>query len=198
MASPAPARSSPLQPHDWLRAASQRLASDGVEFVRIELLARDLGVSKGSFYWHFRDRDDLLAKLLGQWEREEADWLDAPVTGIHSAASRWARFVNRCAAPDRLRLEAAIRSWARKDVRVASRVKAIESRRANYLEGILRETGFSSFAAAQWADLALLIYLGWLDRITRDSEFQSDGTPLSELLSHMILAASAKSHPSAS
>jgi AcrR family transcriptional regulator len=198
MASPAPARSSPLQPHDWLRAASRRLASDGVDFVRIELLARDLGVSKGSFYWHFRDREDLLAKLLGQWEREEADWLDAPVAGIHSAASRWARFVNRCAAPDRLRLEAAIRSWARKNARVASRVKAIESRRGSYLEGILRETGFSPFAAAQWADLALFVYLGWLDRITRDADFQHAGTPLAELLSHMILAASSKSHSSAS
>lgn len=193
MASPAPARTSPLQPGDWLRAASLRLASDGVEFVRVELLARDLGVSKGSFYWHFKDRDDLLAKLLGQWEREETDWLDAPVAGIHSAASRWARFVNRCSAQDRLRLEAAIRSWARKDPRVAARVKAIESRRTAYLAEILRETGFTSFAAAQWADMALLTYLGWLDRITRDPESQVNGTPLSELLSHMILAASAKS-----
>lgn len=194
MASPAPARSAPLQPIDWLHAASRRLASDGVEFVRVELLARDLGVSKGSFYWHFRDRDDLLAKLLGEWEREETDWLDAPVAGIHSAASRWARFVNRCAASNRLRLEAAIRSWARKEARVALRVKAIESRRARYLEGILRETGFSPFAAAQWADLALFVYLGWLDRITRDPELQNAGTPLSELLSQMILAASSKSH----
>lgn len=198
MASPAPARSSPLQPLDWLLAASRRLASDGVEYVRIELLARDLGVSKGSFYWHFKDRDDLLAKLLGQWEREEADWLEAPLAGIHSAASRWARFVNRCSSRERVRLEAAIHSWARKDPRVASRVKTIESRRAAYLAEILSETGFTSFAAAQWADMALLIYLGWLDRITRDPEFQSNGTPLSELLSHMVLAASAKSHPSPS
>lgn len=194
MASPAPVRSSPLQPLDWLHSASLRLASDGVEFVRVELLARDLGVSKGSFYWHFRDREDLLAQLLGGWEKEEKDWLEAPVAGIHSAASRWARFVNRCAAPDRLRLEAATRSWARKDARVAVRVKALEARRASYLAEILRETGFSTFAAAQWADLLLLAYLGWLDRVTRDPEFQTSGTPLSELLSQMVLAASAKSH----
>ena len=195
MASPAPARSSPLQPDDWLRAATARLASDGVELVRVELLARDLGFSKGSFYWHFRDRDDLLSQLLGRWEKEEANWLEAAITGVHSAASRWARFLNRCGAPERLRLEAGIRSWARKDSAVASRVSAIERRRTIYLDAILREIGFTPAAAAQWSELALLTYLGWVDRASRDPEFNHSGPPISELLSDMLLAASSKSHP---
>ena len=48
-----------------------RLAEHGVESVRVEVLARDLGVSKGSFYWHFRDRGELLEKLLARWEDGE-------------------------------------------------------------------------------------------------------------------------------
>ena len=194
MASSATARSAPLQPDNWLQAAASRLASGGVDLIRVELLARDLGVSKGSFYWHFRDREDLLGQLLSRWEGEEIDWLDAPVSGIHSAPSRWARFVNRFAAAERLRLEAGVRAWARKDAVVAYRVAVVEKRRVDYLEAILRETGFSAFAAGQWAELTMLTYLGWVDRATRDPEFEISGAPLSELLSHMILADSAKSN----
>ncbi|HUO34822.1 MAG TPA: TetR/AcrR family transcriptional regulator [Candidatus Acidoferrum sp.] len=194
MASSAPARTSPLQPADWLRVASLRLASDGVESVRVELLARDLGVSKGSFYWHFRDRDDLLSQLLGKWENEEVGWIEAAVTGIHSPPSRWARFVRHCSSPEHLRLEAGIRSWARKEPGVAFRVSTIEKRRASYLEGILGEIGFAPPAASQWSELALLTYLGWVDRASRDPEFHNSGPALSELLSDMILAASAKSN----
>lgn len=196
MASPAPARSSPLQPDDWICAATSRLSSQGIEAVRVELLARDLKVSKGSFYWHFRDRADLLSQLLGQWEKEERNWLEAAVAGVHSAPSRWARFLNRCAAPERQKLEAAIRAWAREDATVAHRVATIEKRRAAYLEAILVETGFAPVAAAQWSQLALLTCLGWMDRATRDPEFRAAGPGLSELLSDMILAASSKSNAS--
>jgi AcrR family transcriptional regulator len=159
------------------------------------LLARDLGVSKGSFYWHFRDREDLLSKVLKQWEAEELNWLEAAVAGIHSAPARWARFVNRGAAADQLRLESGIRSWARRNPAVALRVSRIEKRRASYLESILREIGFTASAAAKWSDLTLLVSLGWGDRASHDQEFQTSGPSLSELLSDMILAASSKSSP---
>ena len=50
----------PFHRDDWIRAAVARLSDLGIEAVRVEVLARDLGVSKGSFYWHFRNRIDLL------------------------------------------------------------------------------------------------------------------------------------------
>ncbi len=65
-----------LQPNHWIQAGIARLASDGIESVRIELLARDLRVSKGSFYWHFRDREDLLGKILAHWETDERNRLE--------------------------------------------------------------------------------------------------------------------------
>jgi AcrR family transcriptional regulator len=67
MASATALKTSPLQPDDWIRAGFARLAGEGIEAVRIELLARDLGVSKGSFYWHFQDREELLAKMFARW-----------------------------------------------------------------------------------------------------------------------------------
>ena len=63
------------------------------DLLRLEFilsLARDLGVSKGSFYWHFQDREELLGKMLDRWEHEETEWLSATVV-TPRAAARWAR-----------------------------------------------------------------------------------------------------------
>src|ERR1035438_2182029 len=59
-----------LNRDDWLKAARLALLTGGVEAVRVEKLARNLRVTKGSFYWHFKDREELLALLLREWEEE--------------------------------------------------------------------------------------------------------------------------------
>ena len=73
MASPAPLKSPALQPDDWILAAFARLSAEGIDAVRIEVLARELRVSKGSFYWHFQDREELIGKMLARWELEESN-----------------------------------------------------------------------------------------------------------------------------
>jgi len=196
-AAPAPLKSAPLQPQDWVRAASARLAQDGIEAVRVEVLARDLGVSKGSFYWHFRDREEMLSALLTQWEEQETAWLNAGGGSDCSAAARWAVFVERGAAAARSRFEAALHGWARHDARVATRVAAIENRRRAFIAEVLEDVGFPRDGAESWAEIALLLYLGWLDRSTRDAEFNVSGPGLGEFLSELVLAASARL-PSAS
>jgi AcrR family transcriptional regulator len=192
MASATALKTSPLQPDDWLRAAFARLASEGIESVRVELLARDLGVSKGSFYWHFQDREELLGRMFDRWEKEEIEWLDETVI-TPKAAARWARFVRHCTEPQLARLESAMRIWSRRDERIAARITAIERKRTAHIASVLRAIGFAAPAAESWAEIALLVYLGWLDRITRDSEFQSSGRTLDEFFSDLILAASDRS-----
>jgi len=187
-----PKRSSPrLKPRDWIEAGFSRLASQGVESVCVEVLARDLGVSKGSFYWHFRDRGDLLDQMLAQWERGELDWL-APNLGDEGAASRWARLVRRTADPERMRIELALREWARRDERVARRLALVEGRRAGFIAGVLREVGFHGSAAESWSEVVLLVSLGWLDRATRDREFELAHRGLGDFLSELVLAASGR------
>jgi len=188
MATPAPARSPSLLPDNWLRAAENRLAQHGIESVRVEVLARDLGVSKGSFYWHFRDRSELLDKLLTRWEDSEIAWLNAESTA--APASRWANFIARTANADRARLEIALRAWSRSDERVSARVAAIEKRKSRLIADILREIGFPSSAANSWSETVELICLGWLDRSTRESQSENSDRNLSELLSEFLLAAS--------
>ena len=192
MASATALKASPLQPDDWIRAAFARLAAEGIEAVRIELLARDLGVSKGSFYWHFQDREELLAKMFERWEKDENDWLDETVI-TPKAAARWARFVHHCTDLQLARLESAMRTWSRRDERIAARISAIEKKRIAHIASVLRAIGFVAPAAESWAEITLLVYLGWLDRATRDLEFQVSGRTLDEFFSDLILAASDRS-----
>ena len=192
MASATALKASPLQPDDWIRAAFARLAAEGIEAVRIELLARDLGVSKGSFYWHFQDREELLAKMFDRWEKDENEWLDETVI-TPKAAARWARFVHHGADLQLARLESAMRTWSRRDERIAARISAIEKKRIAHIASVLRAIGFVAPAAESWAEITLLVYLGWLDRATRDLEFQVSGRTLDEFFSDLILAASDRS-----
>jgi AcrR family transcriptional regulator len=190
-AAPAPLKSAALQPVDWVRAASARMSREGIEAVRVEVLARDMRVSKGSFYWHFRDREDLLNTMLTHWEGEETAWLRKAAGGEESAA-RWATLVEHGADPERCRFEAALRQWARLDHRVAVRVAAVEKGRREFIADVLQNVGFAPRAADSWADLVQLAYLGWLDRSTRDAEFRLAGRGLGEFLSELVLAASAR------
>ena len=91
-----------------------------------------------------------------------------------------------------MRLEVALRAWARGDERVAARIAAVEKRKSRLIADVLREIGFTEAAAGSWSELVLLICLGWLDRATRDRQFELAGRSLGELLSEFILAASAR------
>src|ERR1700739_4772478 len=111
MASPAPIRApkaAPLQRADWIRAAFARLALDGIDAVRVEVLARDLHVSKGSFYWHFRDRDELAGAMLEQWDEDERAQVEGDVGVGRTAAARWAELVAHLTDKAHSRLEAAL------------------------------------------------------------------------------------------
>lgn len=189
MASAAPAPSNSLHPKDWIDAASTRLAQHGVEALRVESLARELRVSKGSFYWHFRDRADLLERVLAGWEADELRWMEDKQLESMAAARRWATIVEMTADPERVRMRVAIRAWARADERVAARVVEIEKKNLGIITSVLREIGFSRADAESWAQIAMLVCLGWLDRRSRDRHVSSSG--LGDFLSELILAASA-------
>jgi AcrR family transcriptional regulator len=189
--SPKLAKALPLQPNDWILAALARLSALGVDAVRIEVLARDLRVSKGSFYWHFRDRQDLLDNVLAHWERGALAGFAVDDTTA-GAARRWASIVQATADPTRIRLEASVRSWARRDAGVARRVAVVEQKKAAVIASVLKDIGFAGPASETWSEVALLLCLGWLDRATRDRQFQLAGRSLGDFLSEMVLAASSR------
>ena len=83
-AGPAPALSS----QDWVRAALRLIAREGVAAVAVEPLARELGVTKGSFYWHFANRDALIQAALGAWEADQGRDVVARYEGIADSRKR--------------------------------------------------------------------------------------------------------------
>jgi AcrR family transcriptional regulator len=195
MASTAPIKSPSLQPLDWIHAAYARLSAEGIDAVRVEVLARELGVSKGSFYWHFRDREDLLDKMLGHWEMEENGWFEGIASFNRSAAARWAQFVERVSQPDRARLLIGFHSWARRDPGVAGRIAALEAKRSRLIADVLQDIGLSRAAAETWSQVVHYAFLGWLDRSTREPDPATPSRQLGDILSELIRAASANATP---
>lgn len=180
-----------LNRDDWVGAGLEVLGSSGVDSVRVETLAKHLRISKGSFYWHFKDREDLLDAMLARWEAQQGDWLAADDRIGTNPAETWAKLLEVISRPEYGRLDLGVFSWAREDDQVRRRVSEVEKRRLAHLGHIFREIGFNSRQAEQWAGAALLAYVGWVDRATRDVMFRESGPDLATVLSRIILAASA-------
>jgi AcrR family transcriptional regulator len=180
-----------LEREDWIRAGLDLLGSKGVESVRVETLAKKLRISKGSFYWHFKDRGDLLEAILRSWELQQSDWESEEGALAGNAAEKWARLLEVVSRPEYGRVDLAIFSWAREDEKVRRRVSEVEKRRIAYLTRVFREVGFNARQAEEWAGATLLAYVGWVDRATRDAAFRDSGPDLAAVLSRIILAASA-------
>jgi len=120
---------------DWIAAGRKALARGGTEAVRVEPLARELGATKGSFYWHFHDRATLLAALLDNWEQTVVDDVMAQIErGGGDARDRLRRlFALAGSQRDLPAVELAIRDWARRDPSVARRLKRVDNRRFDYM-----------------------------------------------------------------
>lgn len=185
------AKSSRLDREQWVTAGLGVLRSSGIEAVRVETLAKHLRISKGSFYWHFKDREDLLDAMLASWEAQQSDWQAGNGGQSRNAAENWANLLEVISQPEYGRLDLAIFSWAREDESVRRRVSEVEKRRLTHLGRIFRAIGFQPREAEQWAGTALLAYVGWVDRATRDAAFRETGPDLPAVLSRIILAASA-------
>lgn len=149
---------------DWLRVAELALIRDGVDTVKILTLAVELDVSRSSFYWYFKNRDDVLAALLDQWE----DRNTKPI--LHQCA-RNAACLNaavcnffRCFIDPALfdrHLEFAVRAWARQDAAVRSRIDAADATRLDAVEAMFQRHGCHS-AEAEWrARMLYFMQLGY-------------------------------------
>jgi AcrR family transcriptional regulator len=130
---------------DWLAAARRVLVAEGVERVKIAVLAHELQVARSSFYWYFADREELTDALLDEWAQhntlsiiERAERPAETITGALLA-------VFECYADPRLfdaQLEFAVREWARRDDRVRARLAEADSRRIDALAALHRRFGY--------------------------------------------------------
>jgi AcrR family transcriptional regulator len=123
---------------EWVDEGLRALAAGGPDAVRIEPLARFLGVTKGGFYWHFDDRRALLDEMLDEWERRSVDEVIAAIEAEGGDARTRLRglFALAMSRPDVLRIDLAVRDWARREGSVAERLRRVDNRRMDYMRGL--------------------------------------------------------------
>lgn len=156
----------------WLKAAFAELAHSGVEGVRIEVLAKNLGVTKGGFYRRFKDKGALLAEMLSEWSQGRIAAIEqqASLDG-DSARDRLRdliRLYSQRVNTQAIAIELAIRQWARADEAAASAVASVDAARLQNVGQLYRATGLSAEEAEARAFLFYCFLFGqsliFLDR----------------------------------
>jgi len=136
----------PLDARAWVETAFDALAVGGIEAVRVDRLAKTLGVSRGSFYWHFKDRAALHMAMLKEWRRRASFQVFVRLERAHGpVGERIQRLLSLPQAGGRAaraaNIELAVRLWARQDPRAADAVADIDRRRLHYFESLFRRQG---------------------------------------------------------
>ena len=121
----------------WIRQGLRALAEGGPDAVRIEPLAKELGVSRGGFYWHFEDRGALLTAMLDTWEQATTQEVAERLESAGGDTSAKLRRLFTMTSPSVVQTDLAIRDWARRDHAVAGRLRRIDNRRMDYLRALL-------------------------------------------------------------
>ena len=164
---------STLTKDDWLKAAMELLRTRGIGGVRVLPLAKQLGVSRGSFYWHFEDREDLLRCMLEWWDREMTDSVIQFANASRGSAQRRLMAVAEdVVRSQRNRYETAIRTWAEGDKRAAKTLRRVVHKRLDYINSLFREAGFTPAEARARGDL-LAVYIMSEDSILADETVET-------------------------
>lgn len=140
--------SSRLGTADWLDAGLAALAETGPEALKAEPLAARLGVSKGSFYWHFRDVPAFHDAVLATWETDAVSRLTSAVSAAPTPAAGLRALSQALASPDSggslPAAEPAIRGWARAHAPARAAVERVDDARLTLLRDLLGETGIGN------------------------------------------------------
>jgi AcrR family transcriptional regulator len=126
-------------PHStWIEAGLQALAAGGPDAVRVDLLAKTLGVTRGGFYWHFASRQVFLDALLDAWEHRSTDDVLARVEEEGGDARAKVRRAGMLTfSHELLPIDLAVRDWARRDQSVAKRLRRVDNNRMEYLRALI-------------------------------------------------------------
>ena len=149
-----------LSAKDWLDQGLATLAKNGFTALKAEPLAKALGVSRGSFYWHFADIGAYHAAILAHWREVAAEQIIANVEAGSQDDNPLALLLRRVFG-ERLTLEKAVRTWASVDATARAAVQAIDRRRLGYVEGLLVQTGLTVDAARARAQILYWAFLGF-------------------------------------
>ena len=127
----------------WLEKALASLASAGHAPLRVGAIAAQLEVTKGSFYHHFKNKEELINRLLEYWETELTDKIDAHLSHLHGKpAEQLLALLEFIAENETNRYDASMRAWALHNEQVATVVRRIDQKRLAYVRALFRKMGF--------------------------------------------------------
>ena len=137
-----------LGPADWVGAAFDMLVTDNIDAVRVDVLAKRLNVTRGSFYWHFADREDLLERVLEQWRRTTTERVIERFSSGGLGARDMLRELLRLpfhgkAAANASAVEMAIREWGRRSDDVRRVLAEVDNQRLGYISQCFSALGRS-------------------------------------------------------
>jgi AcrR family transcriptional regulator len=147
---------------DWAHAALQALTTTGVDAVAVEPLAARLGATKGSFYWHFKDRDSLVQAALDLWEQEQTDAVIGGLSQLGGPAQRLRALIDLVLTyPGHAEDPVVALSRDTRHPAVAAALERVTRRRIDYIATQLTELGMPEVEAARRAAVTYAAYVGW-------------------------------------
>lgn len=160
-----------LDTQDWIDVARRVLIREGVAAVKIDRLARECSVTRGGFYWRFKNRDDLLDALLEDWRQTNTAPLLQAASGPGTPAERFEALIRlwieeRDFNPD---YDTAVRSWARTSSKAADVVRKTDDLRIEALKQIFLDAGYSDDEAFIRARITYFHQVGYYAMGVRES-----------------------------
>ncbi|MCP5037590.1 MAG: TetR/AcrR family transcriptional regulator [Rhodobacteraceae bacterium] len=174
-----------LTANDWILKGFDTLADDGPEALKAEILARKIGASKGSFYWHFKDVRDFHLRMLGYWEEKAATDVSRILEGTPDPVERLFQLgelsvVSAAQHGDSV-FEPAIHAWAQGNANVAAAVQRVDVQRLAHISNALSRLDLTN------PDLARVIYAAYVGfGSLGDRDEVSNRAAMSTLLASML------------
>ena len=148
-----------LSKEEWLARALEVLGKKGSGEMTIELLAQHLGVTKGSFYWHFRDRTDFFRQLIEYWDEHFTQTVIAAISDPGASPEERLLELMRLVLTKRLdRFEMPVRTWAQQNPALAPLVRSVDRKRISFVKSFFIEMGFDE----DEADMRTRIFLTYM------------------------------------
>ena len=180
-----------LRRDEWVDAAYELFQAEGLAAVRVEVLARILGATKGSFYWHLTDRRDLLRAVLDRWEQSETEGVIAAAAEDLAPVDRLAVLFHEIARHSSLRTGERTLYVDSPSLGVADTVLAVTERRAGFVASVLSDLGLSDEEARRRAVVVVSSVLGYQQVTASAWEARTDPYELVETLFHFVIAGTA-------
>ena len=154
-----------LSADDWVAAALDVLVSDGISAVKVLPLAKRLGVTRGSFYWHFENHEALLNRLLEVWEETNSGSIIRAATLEGSIVDRYVALMRCWLGMERFdpRLEVAVRNWGRSNPELWQKLRATDERRVNACVEMLAAEVSDPVMRLHRARTIYFLQMGWYE-----------------------------------